>query len=251
MKRRAFSTKYISDAFIKANRTGFQDWANEVVKGYNKIVANWSAESKPRFVPVVRYQTDTKRTYVYIHIKGDDIQVGRFESVDFGKKRSGTVERKNVSATMVKVPHGVTQRHQGYKESNDAYDEYVREFKKQYTVRNPMYTFRGFPMRVHDPKTNTNVRYGGPGTYKPSERYTKGSGDFGDWQYIPIIREYDQGDILPRDFTKSLYFLTLGKTSPGREIWNEKIVHWRNTVERSYARGVRAANKRAASANQS
>lgn len=106
-------------------------------------------------------------------------------------------------------------------------------------------------MRVHTPKTNTNVRYGGPGTYVPSEPYTKGSGDYGAWQYIPIIREFNLGDIAPRDFTRSLYFLTLGKASPGREIWNEKIVHWRNTVERSYARGVRAANKRAAAANQS
>ena len=68
--RRKFSTKYIGDAFVKENRRTFQEWAVEVAKGYNKIVGGFSSESKPKFVPRIRYQTETMRFFVYVDMKG-------------------------------------------------------------------------------------------------------------------------------------------------------------------------------------
>ncbi len=86
MSRRKFSTKYISDAFIEANRAVFEIWTEDVAQGYRKIVSNWS--KKPQFIPRVEFQERTGRFFARVQIAGDPIIVKRFEGIDFDKDES-------------------------------------------------------------------------------------------------------------------------------------------------------------------
>ena len=242
--RRKFSTKYIGDAFVKENRRTFQEWGAEVAKGYNRIVSGWSSESKPQFVPRIRYQTETMRFFVYIDIKGTSIQVQRFEGIDFGAERDTKVELGTYEAftdtPLIPTPRpkrapkdiGATYRQKA------EYDKMVTKIRKQNlaivagnkeAALSPPRQKRA-PMREHFPRTGKGAQFGGPGVYHGARAFAN---------------EWTMGDIEARGFTIALHVMaaTGTATQGGTDIWDVKKVYWRNTVRRAYARGVRAANR--------
>ncbi len=246
MSRRKFSTKYISDAFIEANRAVFEIWTEDVAQGYRKIVSNWS--KKPQFIPRVEFQERTGRFFARVQIAGDPIIVKRFEGIDFGARRSGIAKRDNRgSPTMRVLPSkGQPRRGQFIKgaDGNRDFKDSMKEFMSGGVVQpNPGFRRQYMPMRLYIPKTTDRGDYGGEGQHYPKEPYVQGSGQFGQWRNLAFVHRSQQGDIRARQFTIGLAQMVQFNHNPfGIKAWNTKKVYWTNTVRRAYARGVRQAN---------
>lgn len=276
--RRAFrqKMKYMSEDFIRGETEVMQEVAVEIVRGYESIVSNWSATSKPGFFSIVKYDKGTRRYHLRVSMKGSAFKKNRFNAIDEGLNRSRTV-KTNKSGFVSTVPNkvkisglkrlyaprvdlsGVTQRVRG-NESQREYDSYVKQLIKEHTTYiGPAAQLKSklsgvghdtrMPMRPHSPKTTVTGGVGGPGKYLPGPTtpWSPNRGTQPGWNRIPYRYEFTLGDIRARNWTIGLKFMMKDGVDQfgAGQIWN--LREFAFYVARGYKRGVRYAKARQSS----
>lgn len=273
--RRAFrqKMKYMGDSFIRGETEVMQELATEIVRGYESIVSNWSATSKPGFFSVVKYDKGTKRFHMRVAMKGSAFKKARFTAIDEGANRSRTI-KTNKSGFVSSVPNkvritglkriyaprtdlsGVKQKPRG-DESQREYDSYVKKLIKEHTTYiGPATQMKSaltgvghdtrMPMRPYSSKTGQRGRIGGSGKYLPGATtpWSATRGTQPGWNQIPYRYEITLGDINARNWTIGLKFMLRDGVDRfgASQIWN--LREYAFYVARGYKRGVRYAKAR-------
>ena len=281
--RRAFrqKMKYMSDAFIRGETEVMQELANEIVRGYESIVSNWSATSRPGFFSVVKYDKGTKRYHMRISMKGSAFKKARFTSIDEGLTRSRTVKTskngfvttspnkvkigglKSLYAPRTYIPRGAdrTARDRNAGESTQEFAAWKKQLIKEHTTYiGPATQLRGppsaigpgkghdtrMPMRPYSAKTGQRGAIGGTGKYRPGPTtpWSANRGTQPGWSQIPYRYEVTLGDIKARNWTVGLKFMLADGVDRfgASQIWN--LREYAFYVARGYKRGVRYAKAR-------
>lgn len=273
--RRAFrqKMKFMSEAFIRGETEVMNEIAGTLVEGYEKIVDNWSAGSRPGFFKVVRYDKGTRRFHMRIAMSGSGFKKNRFIAIDEGLNRSRTVKtnRGFVTTTPNKVKisglkkmyspfvdlSGVRQRIRGQKESQREYDSYVKKLIKEHTTLiGPATQMKSnltgvghdtrMPMRPYSAKTTISGGTGGSGKYLPGATtpWSPSRGTQPGWGAIPYRYEITLGDIRARNWTVGLKFLMKDGVDQfgASQIW--PVREFAFYVRRGYDRGRRYAKAR-------
>lgn len=259
------------DAWGEGARPIYKAYANQWANGYNKIVSNWSAESKPRFVGVATYIKSTGNWFVRVQIVGTQVQKDRFQMLDFGAPRGQDAGTPDVSGKDVALGKGFKKQlhlrvgdmmdyaefQQAYLaritkkkrkrgrpkkyDLNDAYNKYVARTRKQYTKY----------FREGQPTTAREYARAARRSMMPMYRYASktgragrigGSGSKG----TPLGWKHDikLGAIDARLWTVGLKSLVDTSRDPYgvRKIW-PGMKQWSTVVRNAYAAGSAAANR--------
>jgi hypothetical protein len=274
--RRAFrqKMKYMSDAFIRGEQEVMEEFGDDIIAGYKKIVKNWSSESTPRWFKRVTYNKGTRRYHLHVFKTGTALQTGRFDAIDFGLQRSRRVETnkngfvttvpnkvrigglKRMYAPRTYIPRHVQRTRKKKGETDREFAQYTKDLIKEYTTYvGPAKQLQAqlghdtrMPMRPYVPKTTVTGGTGGAGKYLPGDTTPnaerKGVVQAG-WRNIPYRYEITLGDIRARNWTIGLHhFLNTGTDSFGTgQIWTG-LKPFKNQVRNGYNRGVRYAKAR-------
>lgn len=260
------------NAWGEGARPIYKAYARQWADGYNRIVSNWSAESKPRFVGVATYIKSTGNWFVRVQIVGTQLQKDRFQMLDYGAARGQEAKTPDVTGKEAALKKGFSKqlrlsmddymeknefleeyyrahggRRGNVRKSKKAYEKYMADVRKRYT--------KYFREESGKKVSTTAAEYSRAArrTMMPMYRYASKTGRGGriggsgsksqehKWAY-----EIKLGAVDARLWTVGLKGLVdEGRDRYGgaKKIW-PGLIQWSTVVRNAYAAGSAAANRR-------